>query len=189
MRSPVESASLARFGRMKKRLSRLNPDIDVESVLDPQLDYDENINLLKKSYPSAVITDRQNQRDDEDEGDENMQAYREGMADEYSISNRKLQDLIAGTQPPLSTEEANTLQFLTGGGRSLRAVAIDKAKQARKVNDARDYVHNFNRGDVATLDDKPKNYKPLYKLKKENRSEWKKRVEENKRNYEQSGMV
>lgn len=188
MRTPVANASKARFGRMKNRLAKLNPDLDIESVLDPKLEYEENLRAVKKKYPQAVVKESEQERDDDEDTSEQMQTFRTALSDDYGISNKKLQSMIASTDPPLSTEEFGSIQFLVGGGRSLRAVAIDQAKQARDANDARDWAGHFNRSDIKTLDSKPKGYVPKYKLKKTNREEWKKRVEEDKRKYASGGF-
>jgi hypothetical protein len=132
------------FKNFVKHLEKLNPgeQIDVE-IIDRKLEWEEALNDLKKKYPHIVI---------EEVKDTHMKEWREDM-ESRGIENKKVQNLVAQAEPPLSEHE---LAEVSGAlnTRSDHAVKVDKALKAEVTKDIRKWAKNPNELDIKTVDSK-----------------------------------
>lgn len=178
LQARIANLSSARMSKVRTKLERLNPGVDIEAILDTSLEAGE----AQKS-----IATRYHLKTQEDKGFAmvNMKEFANNMSEQYGISNRRIQNLVAMTDPPMTEAEMGQLSYAVTG-RSYRAMMIDRAKHARAAKSARQYGNNPNRFDVATWDNKPAGHVTKTQLKKTNRPLWKKKVAEDKHNFEMS---
>jgi hypothetical protein len=83
------------YKSFKEKLEKLNPESDIESLIDKTLEPDEALFDIKKHHPEIDIGLK--------EGSQTAE-FREFL-DQMGISNKRVQDLVMMEDNPLSQEE------------------------------------------------------------------------------------
>lgn len=129
------------FQNFIKKVEKLNPDSDIDpEIIDRTLEPDEALMALKKMSPDLNIGLAK------DAG----AGFREFL-DDYGISNKRVQNLVAMLQVPLSEQELGQLAYLLNS-RPEHAVRVDRALKAPLTKDPRVWIKNPNRVDLPTVD-------------------------------------
>lgn len=130
------------YKKVVTMLEELNPDRDIESLIDKTLEPTEAIFDLKKKHPEIDIGLRHK---------DNVPSQFREFLDEHGIENKKVQDLVAKANPPLSEQELAQLSYLLNA-RPERDQKLDKAKKAPYARTIRGWMEHPNRKDIPTVD-------------------------------------
>jgi hypothetical protein len=128
------------YHNFKKRLEKLNPDLDVESLIDSTLEPEEALFDIKRKHPEVNIGLKAGAED----------GFREFL-DEFGITNEKVQNLVAMQPNPLSDDELAQLSYILNN-RPAQSIRTDNALKAPVTKDLRKWIKHPNRTDLQGVD-------------------------------------
>jgi hypothetical protein len=129
------------YHNFKEKLERLNPDADIESLIDKTQEPEEALFDIKKKHPEIDIGLKS----------ESQTAEFRQFLDDMGITNERVQNLIAMEDNPLSESELAQLSYVLNN-RPVKAIQVDNAMKAPITKDVRKWMKDPARTDLPGVD-------------------------------------